>query len=81
MGGLVNPVKKKFSGLRPENFFLGYTWIHLDTPGNCQVLPDTPERPEKWPRVWFWEQVYPEAFRVGVIAKKKFQGGGWLPLA
>ena len=53
-GGRLTLSKKNFSGLRPEKFFFGYTWIHLDTPGNCQVLLDTPERPEKCPRVWFW---------------------------
>ena len=64
-GGRLTLSKKNFSGLRPEKFFFGYTWIHLDTPGNCQVLPDTPERPEKCPRVWF----------LGPGVSRSFQGG------
>ena len=75
-GGRLTLSKKNFSGLRPEKFFLGYTWIHLDTPGNCQVLPDTPERPEKCPRVWFLGTGVSGSFQGGVNCEKKnFRGG------
>ena len=74
-GGRLTLSKKNFSGLRPEKFFFGYTWIHLDTPGNCQVLPDTPERPEKCPRVWFLGPGVSRSFQVGGNCEKKFQGG------
>ena len=75
-GGRLTLSKKNFSGLRPEKFFFGYTWIHLDTPGNCQVLPDTPERPEKCPRVWFLGPGVSRSFQVGGNCEKKISGGG-----
>ena len=75
-GGRLTLSKKNFSGLWPEKFFLGYTWIHLDTPGNCQVLPDTPERPEKCPRVWFLGTGVSGSFQGGGNCEKKISGGG-----
>ena len=59
--------------------FLGYTWIHLDTPGNCQVLPDTPERPEKCPRVWFLGPGVSRSFQGGGNCEKKISWGGANP--
>ena len=66
-GGPAHPVKKIFF------------WIHLDTPGNCQVLPDTPERPEKCPRVWFLGPGVSRSFQVGGNCEKKISGGAGYP--
>ena len=78
-GGPAHPVKKKFFRPSAGKIFFGYTWIHLDTPGNCQVLPDTPERPEKCPRVWFLGPGVSRSFQVGGNCEKKISGGAGYP--
>ena len=75
-GGPAHPVKKNFSGLRPEKFFFGYTWIHLAIARCCRIHL---KGLKSVPGYGFWAQVYPEVFRWGVIAKKKFQGGAGYP--
>ena len=67
-GGRLTLSKKIFLAFGRKNFF-------LDTPGNYQVLPDTPERPEKCPRVWFLGPGVSRSFQVGGNCEKKFQGG------
>ena len=75
-GGAGSPCQKKiFPAFGRKIFFLdtpGYTWIHLAIARCCRIHL---KGLKSVPGYGFWAQVYPEVFRWGVIAKKKFQGG------
>ena len=75
-GGAGSPCQKKiFPAFGRKNFFWdtpGYTWIHLAIARCCRIHL---KGLKSVPGCGFWAQVYPEVFRAGVIAKKKFQGG------
>ena len=79
-GGAGSPCQKKiFPAFGRKNFFLdtpGYTWIHLAIARCCRIHL---KGLKSVPGYGFWAQVYPEVFRWGVIAKKKFQGGAGYP--